>query len=140
VSANLGLARSQLTLVQSAHSSGYILGVKLVRGAYVTSENARAKRTGTLSKVWSTKAESDSCFDACASLLLDEIIESVEQDRPGPSAIFATHNAKSVQKNIQQLNRAGLIEEKHLAYSVDDRLRGRVVFAQLMGEARPLLS
>lgn len=73
-------------------------------------------------------------------MLLDEIIESVEQDRPGPSAIFATHNANSVQKNIQQLNRAGLIEEKHLAYSVDDRLRGRVVFAQLMGEARPLLS
>ena len=113
---------------------GYVLGVKLVRGAYVTSENARAMRTGSPSKVWSTKAESDSCFDACASLLLDEVIKSVKQNRPGPSVIFATHNAKSVQKNIQQLNRAGLIGERDSAYSVDNRLRGRVVFAQLMGE------
>ncbi len=53
--------------LQRCESENYFFGIKLVRGAYLEEERARAKLFGRLSPVADTKSETDAIFDACAS-------------------------------------------------------------------------
>ena len=119
-----------------ARSAGYPLGIKLVRGAYIDAENARAKASKSAPKVWSSKAETDACFDACAALIVDELENSLRTGKPGPSVIFATHNVQSVQRSLRALQSKGLLYERDDAtLQLDERLQGRVTYSQLMGES-----
>ena len=114
---------------------GYILGVKLVRGAYVEAENARAKADRTESPVWGSKAETDKCFDECAQLLIDELVKGMRNEKPVPHIILATHNPNSVKNALNQLREAGLAGNKDDHLDIDSSIRGRLIFAQLMGRS-----
>lgn len=131
---------SRLALAAShASANSYSLGVKLVRGAYNNSEDARAELTGVVSPIWGSKKETDACFDECAKRLGERIKEEVENEgtnaTSGTGVLYATHNATSVRKVLEGLLENGLAKEgKDRKIVIDERLRGKVGFAQLMGK------
>ena len=101
-------------LIERARERGYILGVKLVRGAYLEKENDRAAERGETSAMQATKADTDHAYNAALRLCIQHI-EHV--------AICAgTHNAESA------MLLATLMREKGLANA-----HPHVLFAQLLG-------
>jgi proline dehydrogenase len=102
------------TSYEKAISRGYFLGLKLVRGAYMEKERARAKDMGYTDPIQPDKSSCDRDFDAA----VDFCVEHIER-----IAICAgTHNEAS------SLRLAALMDKKGL--SRNDR---RIYFAQLFG-------
>ncbi|MCB0620976.1 MAG: proline dehydrogenase family protein [Saprospiraceae bacterium] len=83
-----------------ARNKGYVLGAKLVRGAYMDKERDRAARMGYPSPIQTNKAATDDAYNTAIRFCVDhyEHIASVN----------ATHNAESC------LLEARLIEERKL--------------------------
>lgn len=71
----------------------------------------------------------------CSSIVLEEVLQSLDDNTTGPSIIFATHNASSIRDSLLQLRERGLISDHKSTNSllVDERIRGRVGYAQLLG-------
>ncbi len=92
----------------------FFLGVKLVRGAYMEKERARAAEKGYADPIQPSKEASDRDFDLAVTFCLDHI------DRI--SVCAGTHNEKS---------------SLHLAHAIDERKLNRndkrIYFAQLYG-------
>ncbi|GAA5975383.1 hypothetical protein JCM5350_006464 [Sporobolomyces pararoseus] len=133
-----------------ATSNNYSFGAKLVRGAYVESERKRHQQqlTSTSSTeeesgpciVWGSKEETDKCYDECATLLEKRIVQDLkQQDEEVPKSqvgvCLASHNGTSMRKFLENLRNDGLVKTagNDGRLQVDDRLRGRVAFGQLMG-------
>ena len=83
----------RLSYLEQAHKTaaaeGHLLGVKLVRGAYMEKERARAESHGYESPIHATKAEVDVDFDAALVYCLTNISEI--------AFCAATHNEASCQ-------------------------------------------
>jgi RHH-type transcriptional regulator, proline utilization regulon repressor / proline dehydrogenase / delta 1-pyrroline-5-carboxylate dehydrogenase len=81
-------------LVDTAHALGRRLTVRLVKGAYWDTEVKRAQERGLADyPVFTRKAMTDLCYDACARRLLAA--------RPRLYPQFATHNALTVASVIE---------------------------------------
>jgi proline dehydrogenase len=84
----------RLSFLQLSHriakEQGFILGAKLVRGAYMEKERARAHQMGYASPIHVDKAATDKDFDAAAKYCIENI-DSI-------SLLLASHNEQS---NIQ---------------------------------------
>ena len=97
-----------------AIAQNFFLGVKLVRGAYMEKERARAAEKGYADPIQPSKEASDRDFDLAVTFCLDHI------DRI--SVCAGTHNEKS---------------SLHLAHAIDERKLNRndkrIYFAQLYG-------
>lgn len=107
----------QRLLADLAHARqhGYVLGVKLVRGAYRSGEGARDATV-----LQPSKAHTDAAYDECASTLLAEAIST----RPRASLLLATHNRPSVERVADALReRAAPLDHPN------------VHFAQILGMA-----
>jgi proline dehydrogenase len=100
--------------LSAARRDGYHLGVKLVRGAYMEKERARAEAQGYPDPIQLDKASSDRDYDAALRFTMDHI--------DAMAMVAGTHNERST------LLLAGLLAERGLPR--DDR---RVWFAQLLG-------
>ncbi len=100
--------------IQKAKIAKHFFGIKLVRGAYMEKERARAARLNYPSPIHATKADTDRAFDASLLYLMYEL-DTV-------ALCLGTHNLKSTQLLTEQ------IEERRLA-PTDPRL----FFAQLYG-------
>lgn len=74
------------TLKEAEHS-GYIAGLKLVRGAYMEKERARAEKLGYPSPIQPNKEATDRDYDAAVQLCISKIALV--------SIIVASHNEKS---------------------------------------------
>ncbi|RDA83897.1 hypothetical protein CP532_3368, partial [Ophiocordyceps camponoti-leonardi (nom. inval.)] len=99
-----------------AQKGGFTLGVKLVRGAYLSSDRRQIFHD--------TKAETDACYDAlAASILTRRWGNTVRGSGPFPAAhlVLATHNAESVQRAR--------------ATCASGEARSSAAFAQLQGMA-----
>jgi len=124
-----------------ASSNNYSFGAKLVRGAYVESERKRHSASTVADSepciVWNSKDETDHCYDSCASILESRIVKDLKEDGKGRASAgvcLASHNGTSMRKFLGKLREDGLIKEgQEGRLQVDDRLRGRVAFGQLMG-------
>ncbi len=97
-----------------AQNEGFILGAKLVRGAYMEKERAKAEEEGYPSPIQPDKESTDRDFDEAIRFCIDHY-ETV-------SSCCASHNATS---NMLQ---ADLIAEKNL-----DRKHSHFNFCQLLG-------
>ncbi|KAF2875830.1 FAD-linked oxidoreductase-like protein [Massariosphaeria phaeospora] len=112
-------------LLESAQKGDFIAGVKLVRGAYLTSEPREL--------VFQSKEATDVCYDACAEAVLkrewSETVKPSNPNTPFPDVciVLATHNAASVKK-AQKIRAAQLLS------SPPEKL-SRLAYAQLMGMA-----
>lgn len=84
----------------AAKVNGHVLGVKLVRGAYLGSESK--------SQVWSSKEETDRVYDSLAESLLQRRYSGLLQplhgtgcsEFPKVDLVLATHNVTSVRKAL----------------------------------------
>ena len=108
----------RLAFLKKSHelaiAQNFFLGVKLVRGAYMEKERARAAEKGYVDPIQPSKEASDRDFDLAVTFCLDHI------DRI--SVCAGTHNEKS---------------SLHLAHAIDERKLNRtdkrIYFAQLYG-------
>ena len=99
---------------EKAQQNGYILAVKLVRGAYMEKERERAEEMNYPSPIQPTKEATDHDFDAAVEYCLDNI-ETI-------SFVAGTHNERSTQLLAQKMEERG-ISHNH----------PRVYFSQLYG-------
>lgn len=134
-------ARLRSALAHAA-SNGYVLGVKLVRGAYHSQEVENhfkdPANKDTPPPVWSEKYETDQCFNECASLLLDKVSRpSTSPGTPVPSTIgvlFGTHNKESCDVVIDELWRRGLTTpDGNGMLNVPESTSAQVQLGQLLG-------
>ncbi|HEV7642903.1 MAG TPA: proline dehydrogenase family protein [Pyrinomonadaceae bacterium] len=97
-------------LHQHAKEKGYILGAKLVRGAYMEKERERAKEKGYPSPIQPDKAATDRDYDAAIDFCLENIAET--------AFVAGTHNENSVYKLAQKMREKGLAENHpHIFFS-----------------------
>ena len=97
-----------------AKEKGYILAVKLVRGAYLEKERARAEEMNYPSPIQPDKAATDRDYNAALEYCLDNLNEI--------AFVAGTHNEKSVQLLSQKL------DEKAIPHN-----HPHVFFSQLYG-------
>jgi proline dehydrogenase len=82
---------------EKAKEKGYIYAVKLVRGAYMEKERARAEEMGYPSPIQPDKAATDRDYDAAIEYCLDHL-DTI-------AFVAGTHNEKSVQLLAQKLEK-----------------------------------
>ncbi len=99
---------------RKAKEKNYILAVKLVRGAYMEKERARAEELNYPSPIQADKEASDRDYDAAIDYCLENIKDI--------AFVAGTHNEKSVQMLAQKM------EEKKIAHN-----HPHVFFSQLFG-------
>ncbi|BEI81915.1 hypothetical protein CcaverHIS002_0210750 [Cutaneotrichosporon cavernicola] len=136
-------------MIADAEANGYALGVKLVRGAYNVADSTRwikEGRSGT-NPIWPNKPATDLAYNSSVSKIVDTMARQLDGPNPelAVSAVYATHNPKSVEHVLNELERTGLASrqvpkavEEHMATSVPalvlrDDVRGKVFVAQLYG-------
>ncbi|WP_264558772.1 proline dehydrogenase family protein [Flavobacterium sp. N2270] len=97
-----------------ANKDGFFIGMKIVRGAYMEKENARAEDKGYKSPICATKQATDENYDAAIVYMVDNIDKMY---------IFAgTHNENSSYRLME------LCEEKGITKN-----ENRIFFGQLYG-------
>ena len=84
---------------EAAHAAeaGYVLAVKLVRGAYMQTEPAAALQP--------SKGATDDAYDGAAALLLERVADG------GGALLLATHNRPSLQKLGERMAELGLARD-----------------------------
>jgi len=96
--------------IAAAKESGYILGAKIVRGAYMEKENKWAEENDYISVIHTSKEDVDADYDAAVEFCMDNI-ENV-------SFCIATHNELSCEKAAQLIKDKGLVaNHPHIAFS-----------------------
>jgi proline dehydrogenase len=99
---------------ENAKSAGFFLGVKLVRGAYMEKERARASELGYASPIQPDKLATDRDYDASLLFCIDNI------DRL--ALVAGTHNEQSCRLL------AVLLDEQQISHQ-----HPHIYFAQLLG-------
>jgi proline dehydrogenase len=97
-----------------ARREGFYLGAKLVRGAYMTKERARAEAMDYQSPINPSKQATDDCFDTALRFCIDHY-ETM-------SSCNASHNAESALLQVE------LMEKKKIAHD-----HPNLMFSQLYG-------
>ena len=80
--------------VEYSVKSGFSYGVKLVRGAYLEQEREGAVTKGAPDPLWSSKAETNKCYDDSVEYIMKRILNTNMQ------MMVATHNKDSVKNAI----------------------------------------
>ncbi|HEU4469815.1 MAG TPA: proline dehydrogenase family protein [Flavisolibacter sp.] len=100
-------------LVQSfevARQSGFLLGAKLVRGAYMEKERARAAEKGYASPIQASKEASDKDYNEAVRFCVDRL--------EGIGLIVASHNEQSNLLTVRLLQEKGLeLKHPHVHFS-----------------------
>ncbi|EGN92706.1 hypothetical protein SERLA73DRAFT_14165, partial [Serpula lacrymans var. lacrymans S7.3] len=95
--------------LRRAKAGNYSLGVKLVRGAYHPHEtHAHASKAASAKSlsispdphppVWSTKAETDNCYNSCAELLIDRIKDDMTSQSRGKTPTLVSRGLAEKEK------------------------------------------
>ena len=106
------------TDVMRSQLFGYHFGTKLVRGAYMESERALAKKMGLPSPIHDTIDDTHKCYDDAIEFLLHYSTVSNEK----VEIMGATHNQTSIEKAIRVMEKYGI-----------DKKSSTICFAQLYG-------
>ena len=101
-------------LLQKAENEGFHVGVKLVRGAYMEKERARAAEYGYPSPICATKEVTDENFDKAVTFVLSNLKRM--------SLYLGTHNEKSTTLAVDTLKNSQIASND-----------SRVWFGQLYG-------
>ncbi|HVI44325.1 MAG TPA: proline dehydrogenase family protein [Chitinophaga sp.] len=98
------------TSLQKAIKEGYLLGAKLVRGAYMEKENKRAAENNYPTPIQPSKAATDKDYNAAVQLCLDNL------DKLG--VFIGTHNEDSCMLAARILDQKGLPHNHpHVSFS-----------------------
>ncbi len=85
---------------KQAKSDGYLLAVKLVRGAYMEKERERAEEKGYASPIYETKVDTDAAYDAAIEYCLMHIDEI--------AFVAGTHNEESTSRLTSRMRELGI--------------------------------
>jgi|694.fasta_scaffold62340_1 proline dehydrogenase len=97
-------------MLEAAKQRGFILGIKLVRGAYMEKERRRAAEKGYPSPIQPTKEATDADFNEAVKLCIDHV-EQV-------AVIVASHNENSNKIGTELLQAKGLpLNHPHVHFS-----------------------
>jgi proline dehydrogenase len=99
---------------RQAHSDGYILAVKLVRGAYMEKERERAEELGHESPIHPDKKGTDRDYNAALEYCIDHLDDV--------AFVAGTHNERSTQLLAQMMHQRGLAHD-----------HPQIFFSQLFG-------
>ena len=95
---------------KQAKADGYILAVKLVRGAYMEKERERAAEMGYESPIHEDKKATDRDYNAALEYCIDHLDEV--------AFVAGTHNERSTQLLTQMMSQRGLPHDHpHIFYS-----------------------
>ena len=95
---------------REAKANGYILAVKLVRGAYMEKERDRAAAQGYPSPIHPDKESTDRDYNAAVDYCLDHFDDV--------AFVAGTHNEKSTQYLARKMNDRGLpADHKNICFS-----------------------
>jgi len=101
IQAYLRDARDRLeAMVAAAERERVRLGLKVVRGAYLTRETRLAASLGVPSPIHGSIQDTHDCYNGCAAVLLDRV------RRGSASVMLATHNIESGKNPSSVLRRA----------------------------------
>lgn len=95
--------------LERAKTRGYLLGAKLVRGAYMEKERKRAEEMGYISPIQADKVSTDRDYDLAVKYCVDnyDFIASC----------LASHNQKSTEYQMQLMEEKGLAKgHPHLSF------------------------
>jgi proline dehydrogenase len=104
--------------VERAERYNYHFGAKLVRGAYMESERALAKKLQYASPIHDTIDETHRCYNDSVNFLLRQSLKTNKK----LEVMCATHNQESIEKALQIMDELGI-----------SRQDGTVRFGQLYG-------
>ncbi len=108
----------RLEFLKASHAkalrSGYKLGMKLVRGAYMEKERERAEKLAYPSPIYPTKEATDDGYDQAQNYCIENINDI--------ALLSGTHNEESMYQLVDLMDKHGLAK--------DDK---RVYYAQLLG-------
>jgi len=104
--------------VEHAKLNGYLCGIKLVRGAYLEYESAKAKRENRQNPILASKRDTDDAYDAAVQYIMNEMTESYGS----VGVSICSHNRHSLELATKTMQRLGI--------NRDDK---KVIFAQLNG-------
>lgn len=97
-------------MLEAAKSRGFLLGAKLVRGAYMEKERERAATLGYPSPIQPDKAACDRDYDAAVKLCIDNLDHCL--------LILASHNENSNLLAVDLLQQKGLpLRHPHVHFS-----------------------
>ena len=97
-------------MLDAAANRKFILGAKLVRGAYMEKEGERAERLNYASPIQRNKAATDRDFDKAVKLCLEQLDKT--------AIIIATHNEASNAKAIDIMTEQGIpLHHRHVHFS-----------------------
>lgn len=82
--------------MELARREGYMFGAKLVRGAYMEQERARASSLGYDDPIHPSYKATSKCFDEVMNAVLEET------KRGNANVLVATHNENSIQVAIKR--------------------------------------
>jgi len=99
---------------REAKANGYVLGIKLVRGAYMEKERDAARDEGYPSPIHASKEATDRDFDAAVEYCLDHLDDI--------SFVAGTHNERSTELLARKMHERGLPHD-----------HGHIYFSQLYG-------
>jgi proline dehydrogenase len=102
------------SLLQRSRQEGWFAGIKLVRGAYMEKERARANRMGYKSPIHETKQDTDTAYNDAIKILLAKDSNAY--------LCAGTHNSDSTLMVTDLMGRHGMMANTP-----------RVWFAQLLG-------
>ncbi len=95
---------------RQAKADGYILAVKLVRGAYMEKERERADELGYSSPIHPDKRSTDRDYDAAIDYCLDHLDDI--------AFVAGTHNEASTQRLAKKMHERGIAaDHPHVFYS-----------------------
>jgi proline dehydrogenase len=101
-------------LHQKALADGFRIGMKVVRGAYMEKENARAEEMGYPTPICTSKVATDENFDAAVHYMVNNL-DTI-------SIFSGTHNEESSYDLMQLMEKLGIAPED-----------SRIWFGQLFG-------
>jgi len=92
-----------------AKRTGRVVTVRLVKGAYWDYETIHAEEMGWPNKVWSSKWETDACFERMSEVFLDACPRA--EGDGGVKLALGSHNARSIAAALAYAERIGLPPE-----------------------------
>ncbi|WWC94413.1 hypothetical protein V866_001255 [Kwoniella sp. B9012] len=121
--------------LEHARQHEYCLGIKLVRGAYREQELqfwSDGRKEG-IPPVWSTKVETDICYNSCLDLVVDRIGSDVGKSSPSVGLVLATHNHQSAEHLIERMKVLNMVKVTSQGLEVMPSTRKSITIAQLYG-------
>ncbi len=92
-----------------AKATNRIVTVRLVKGAYWDAETIKAEQMGWPCPVWSTKWQTDACFEKMTNVYLDASPKAGE--KAGVKLALGSHNVRSIAAAVAGLEARGLPKE-----------------------------